>query len=172
MTHVMLDLETWGLQPGCDLRSIGAVVFDPFHGSLGGDFYVNTNSGAQWGLVRDAGTVAWWEQQSAAAKAAFNRDIWPLDTALELFSNWMREVQCSRLWAMGPNFDVSILEAVYLAVGKKVPWHYRAPRCVRTMIDLAGIGKPPIIGTEHNALDDAKSQALHVIEAYKVLGLH
>src|SRR5688572_26631761 len=27
--HVMLDLETWGTEPGCDIRSIGACVFVP-----------------------------------------------------------------------------------------------------------------------------------------------
>lgn len=32
--HIMLDLETWGLKPGHDLRSIGACVFDPFIGSV------------------------------------------------------------------------------------------------------------------------------------------
>lgn len=30
--HIMLDLETWGTEPGCDIRSIGACVFDPLYG--------------------------------------------------------------------------------------------------------------------------------------------
>jgi hypothetical protein len=34
--HVMLDLETWGTEPGCDLRSIGACVFDPLTGEVAG----------------------------------------------------------------------------------------------------------------------------------------
>ena len=29
MIHISLDLETWGTEPGCDIRSIGACVFDP-----------------------------------------------------------------------------------------------------------------------------------------------
>jgi len=33
--HIMLDLETWGKAPGCDLRSIGACVFDPLTGTVG-----------------------------------------------------------------------------------------------------------------------------------------
>jgi hypothetical protein len=33
--HVMLDLETWGRTPGSDIRSIGAVVFDPTTGTVG-----------------------------------------------------------------------------------------------------------------------------------------
>jgi len=35
MTHIMLDLETWGRTPGSDIRSIGAVVFDPVAGTVG-----------------------------------------------------------------------------------------------------------------------------------------
>ena len=34
---VMLDLETWGTEPGCDIRSIGACVFDPVTGTVAGD---------------------------------------------------------------------------------------------------------------------------------------
>lgn len=33
--HVMLDLETWGKKPGCDLRSISACIFAP-HARHGG----------------------------------------------------------------------------------------------------------------------------------------
>lgn len=32
MIDIMLDLETWGTTPGSDIRSIGAVVFDPLAG--------------------------------------------------------------------------------------------------------------------------------------------
>lgn len=33
---IMLDLETWGTTPGSDIRSIGACVFDPQQGWVGG----------------------------------------------------------------------------------------------------------------------------------------
>lgn len=33
--HIMLDLETWGRTPGSDIRSIGAVVFNPVAGTVG-----------------------------------------------------------------------------------------------------------------------------------------
>jgi hypothetical protein len=32
--HIMIDLETWGKKPGCDIRSIGACVFDPITGEV------------------------------------------------------------------------------------------------------------------------------------------
>jgi hypothetical protein len=58
--HVMLDLETWGTEPGCDIRSIGACVFDPVLGWVGAPgqfdperiefFYIATdNPRGYWG---------------------------------------------------------------------------------------------------------------------------
>lgn len=32
--HIMIDLETWGTEPGSDIRSIGACVFDPLTGEI------------------------------------------------------------------------------------------------------------------------------------------
>ena len=51
MTHIMVDLETWGTAPGCDIRSIGAVVFDPVAGTLGATFYVNVENPLPYGPV-------------------------------------------------------------------------------------------------------------------------
>jgi hypothetical protein len=34
--NIMIDLETWGKKPGCDIRSIGACVFDPLTGETCG----------------------------------------------------------------------------------------------------------------------------------------
>ncbi len=41
-THIMLDLETWGTEPGCDIRSIGACVFDPVTGYVAGMPQIDT----------------------------------------------------------------------------------------------------------------------------------
>ena len=78
-----------------------------------------------------------------------------------------------RIWANGPHFDISILEAVYHAVGLPVPWHYRAPRDFRTITDAAGMTREEFsnYGDAHNALHDAIAQAMTVCEAYKRLGL-
>ena len=63
-THIMLDLETWGKRPGCDIRSIGAVVFDPVASGgwsvsdrtlMNGDtFYIATDNPIcpDWGNTR------------------------------------------------------------------------------------------------------------------------
>lgn len=210
--HIMLDLETWGKRPGCDLRSIGAVVFDPVAGivcydaspSPGGTFYVATDNPTEqaepvqigisryelpaqrkyWWLTRDPETVKWWSEQSSEAQAAFANPV-DLKDALELFDQWLSQfakfddfaskadLSHVRIWANGPQFDVSILEAAYHAVQLPTPWHYRAPRDFRTITEAAGMTPSDFCnyGEAHNALDDAIAQAMTVCEAYKRLGL-
>lgn len=48
-THIMVDLETWGKIPGSDIRSIGAVVFDPILGTVGAECLTcNGGRNANW----------------------------------------------------------------------------------------------------------------------------
>lgn len=163
---IMLDTETWGTEPGCDIRSIGACVFSPetglvHDGSLGTikPFYiacdnpatmVTSNDGRRYPLTRDPRTVQWWSEQSDEAQAAFADPV-DLREALERFAEWLegvhpfeeiggaREYTPLRLWSHGAHFDGPILAAAYRAVGLPVPWHYRAPRDTRTAFDMAGI---------------------------------
>lgn len=191
MTHIMFDLETWGTTPGSDIRSIGAVVFDPVTGLVhhykpnGGTFYVAcSNPDNKYPLIRDPETVRWWGDQSAEAQAAFANPV-DLVEALRLFGEWLGVVnggECTnmrdsplRLWANDPHFDEAILNAAYRAVGLPVPWYYRAPRSMKTVLDLANITREEMKqfahGTVHNALDDAISQANIVCEGYRRLRL-
>lgn len=208
---IMLDLETWGKKPGCDIRSIGACVFNPLtgfvhDGTLGTfkTFYVATDNvisftqwkglneptsynGLRYPLTRDPETVQWWKDQSPEAQAAFENPV-DLRRALFDFTTWLGNVSGHpttalvngsfpaniRIWANDPHFDVSILAAVFDAVGLPVPWHYRSPRSMKTAIDMAGL-KPEEYcnyGTAHNALDDAIAQAMTVCKAYERLGLN
>ena len=161
--HVMLDLETWGTEPGCDIRSIGACVFDPVAGTVSDDqqFYIACDNPItaspydrelKYPLTRDPRTVQWWSEQSDEAQAAFADPV-DLRDALWRFGDWLHTVDRNlsypdgahrltddiRLWSHGPAFDPPILAAAYRAVGLPVPWHYRAPRDTRTCFDMAGI---------------------------------
>jgi hypothetical protein len=76
--HISFDLETWGTEPGCDIRSIGACVFNPMtrhvpHGDGPGCFYVNTVGGKRRGLKRNTKTVEWWQDQSVKTKALMHK---------------------------------------------------------------------------------------------------
>jgi len=227
-THIMLDLETWGKRPGCDIRSIGACVFDPHAvgGSrraridetpdengrvtfgddcIGETFYIATDNPISpnvrpnfsdpndpfadrtYPLHRDPDTVKWWSEQSEEAQSAF-ADAVDLRHALVQSGEWLMLQSAElhiygnpiwspptdlRIYAHGPQFDISILEAAYHAVDLPVPWHYRAPRDTRTVFDIAGIDDhsawlkqyPGPLGVPHHALDDAICQARAVYAA-------
>lgn len=115
VTHISLDLETWGTRPGADIRSIGACVFDPVTGYVGAPNIENKSIGAhrfyiacdnppdplwadwngeppvKYPLHRDPRTVQWWSEQSDEAQAAF-ADLVDLREALERFDAWLQSV--------------------------------------------------------------------------------
>lgn len=169
MRHVMLDLETMGTSPGSAIMSIGAVEFDVKKG-LGKEFYsvVSLQSCLDVGLRIDASTLMWWLQQSDEARQALSDQPAQLAQALMSFVEYL-DVNC-KVWAHGAAFDGPILTAAYKACGITEPYSYRNLRDTRTIYDLAGIRPSNSVGTYHNALDDAKTQALDVIKAFKALG--
>jgi len=174
--HVMLDLETWGTAPGCALRSIGAVAFDPSDEFAGGEhFYANIEreSCEAYGLTVDPKTVEWWERQSREAREALLTDPHPLMLVVTEFHAWWRRIGATYVWSNGANFDEPIWSAVSRAVGADVPWQFWNVRDTRTIWDAAGINPKKIArsGTAHNAFADAKHQATCVCRAYSKLGL-
>lgn len=138
----------------------------------------------KYALQRDPETVKWWNDQSAEAQAAFADPV-DLTRALNDFSAWLNNLSdertaatnpSMRIYAHGPQFDISILEAAYHACGLPVPWHYRSPRDTRTVLDMAGIDDDGDgsyrtylsqfnTGTYHHALDDAIAQAKAMVDA-------
>lgn len=178
MNHLMIDLETWGKRPGCALRSIGACFFKPKLikdaalgplAMVGDDFYANVELEGQQelGLHLDPDTQRWWGEQSAEAQAAFADDPQALSVALLRFTHWVA-AKCDpvelRVWCHGAGFDVPIVEACLHALQRPVPWKFWNVRCTRTIYEMAGVSLKdyPRAGTHHNALADAKHQAMCV----------
>lgn len=171
MRDLMIDIETLGNRPGSVILSIGAVAFDAETGEIGEEFYdaIDPSSAAAAGLTTDISTMMWWMKQSQEAQDAAFSGKTAIELALAKLAFYALRVGATRVWAKPPSFDLVLLEAAFRACNLDVPWHFRTHRDCRTIFDLAGIS-PPSLGTAHNALDDAKSQALGVIAAYAKLG--
>lgn len=177
--HVMIDIETLGTKPGAVIASIGAVEFDPYENTIGREFYaaIDIRSCQNVGLTIDAGTLLWWLDRSEVAKCATFFGMDTIHNALLGLARFINSGNDRRfIWANSPQFDCSILEAAYSKCGHLVPWNHRAHRDARTIFDLAQINfKDPEFwvngGEPHNALDDARAQALAVAAAYRKLGL-
>lgn len=179
MNDVMTDLETLGQRAGCVILSIGAVAFDHKTEKLGPEFYqvVRVSSCEEAGLHINPETVAWWESQNPEAQkvlkqARAGRGNKSLTDSLELFNKYLHQFgpKSVKVWGNGSDFDNAILTNCYAAVGMKGGWEFWNNRCFRTLKGLAPSIKIERTGTYHNALDDAKTQALHAIKVLKHLG--
>lgn len=169
MRHIMLDLETLGTKPGCVVLSFGAVAFDPYRGTLGETFYRKIDLETELGAGRkvSAATLKWWLDQSEAARKEAFSGTYPAFIVAAEFSDFWKSQEAEFIWANDPTFDCDVWEA---AAGW-VPWNFRAPRSCRTIFDLAGIWPDRSVGVAHNALDDAKNQAVAVMKCYAKLGV-
>ena len=177
---MMLDIETLGNGYNACILSIGAIYFDK--GSLGKSFYsvVNLHSCKLFGLTTDPGAIDFWESQAEKIPAEYNAyvqaqkpDAWTLTFVLDTFSEFCNvyNKKPERVWGKGSDFDNVVITSAYKATGRKVPWHFRANSCYRTLARL----HPNIISDshvnsiysdvpgyiKHHALNDAREQAYH-----------
>lgn len=168
--NVMVDLETYGTVPGCVMLSIGAVAFDPYTQTLGPAFYcvINIADQQEKGLHVDENTVKWWSSQSLEAREVITQAEeagCTLTEALNKFTAYLTEfgIKSVKLWGNGSDFDNAILACGYRAIGQTAPWIPWNNRCYRTLKNMVKVPSQTRQGTYHNALDDAKTQALHAI---------
>lgn len=161
----MLDLETLGTTPGSIIVSIGAVKFDA--SGLGDTFYqrIDFAEAQKEGFKLNADTVRWWLGQSDESRQELVKTDGCVDTAaaLYMFNSFVGDSD-PLLWGNGASFDNSLLAAAYEHLGISKPWKFWNDRCYRTMKGLhPDIPLAKRTGTHHNALDDAISQAEHLI---------
>lgn len=180
MRDIMLDLECTDSKRTAAIVSIGAVYFDTHKQKLGAEFYYEISiKGIQEQLDRGRSlsldTMVWWLAQSDSA-----RNVWQkndqvkvkLVTALYEFSKFCALSENPvRIWGNGADYDNVVLRDCYETFNIKTPWQYRHNRCYRTIKALHNKAHTQMEreGTHHNGLDDAKSQALHLMKMLKDL---
>lgn len=169
--HIMIDLETMGTRPDAPIVSIGAVSFNS--DGIVSEFYANVDlaSSTNSGAVIDPNTVMWWMSQSDEARAALlvKEDEYSLVGALSALSNWFPD-EVAGVWGNGASFDNVILSESYLRAAVLRPWPFWKDRCYRTVKNMYPDVPMTRGGTHHNALDDARTQAEHLIAISKSRG--
>lgn len=183
MNNVMIDLETLGTQPGSVILSIGAVLFDPslpVDECLGEEFYmvVSTASCIEHGLQMSQATIDWWSKQSPEARTVIDQANDNSDLATNTLHTALTQLTAFlpvgvKVWSNGANFDQPLLDVAYDRIGSVVPWKYYNSRCYRTIIGLYPDEKSvrPATVCAHNALEDAKWQARHMVNIARLMGL-
>ena len=179
VNHIMMDLETLGTVPGCVGLSIGACQFHPDRGHISTEFYavISLEDSLANLLATDPDTEEWWSRQSAEAQAVLHEARHPkarkLADVLEEFNLWQKDIgpkSSLRMWGNGADFDNPILRVMYDCAKVKPYAGSYGGRCYRTVKNLDELfgfdfrfHKLERQGTHHNALDDAKSQAHHLM---------
>lgn len=162
-TQVMLDLETFGTKPGSAIVSIGAVKFND--NEILDSFYerVDINSCITWGMTVDMSTILWWMGQPDEPRKEIIQAGKPIGEVLFLFSRFVND-ENAEIWGNGSNFDNVLLSEAYRLNRITRPWGYQGDRCYRTLKNLYKDIKVDREGTLHNALEDAKYQAKHLMK--------
>jgi len=166
----MIDLETMGVTPNCPVISIGAVAFNST--GIKAEFEINLDLKEQIDSgkrICSADTIGWWIGQFSDAKRVFKFDAVPVRIALEklcvfIVNNDSGDTRF--VWGNGSYFDISIMEDLFRQYGLHIPWSFLNVMDLRTYKRFfpSAFG---FKGTEHNALDDARYQALCVINGMK-----
>ena len=172
MMNVMLDIETLDTSTSAVILSIGAVKFDiekpgvlleAFHEHIDIDTCVAS------GRTMSGNTILWWLEQSEAARTkllAATRI--PLNDALLKLSTFIG--RDDRVWGNGAAFDNAILADAYRKANIPLPWRYYNDRCYRTLKNMyPDVAKPDTGGVDHDALDDAVKQALHLQNIFEYM---
>lgn len=168
MNDLMIDLETLGTDPNTPVISIGAIFFDIASKTLGGSFYMalDINEQIARGRKPTGDTLKWWLQQADAAKKVFHEKAKPVPEVLNLFNQWFKATNPkANAWGNGSTFDISIMEDMFKDYKLDKPWSHNKVMDLRTFRRFCAKGASvKKEGTDHNALDDAISQAKFVLE--------
>lgn len=172
MNNMMCDMETWGKKPGCAIRSLGAVPFDPYGEGHGEAFYANITdeSCLSVGLIKEEDTVSWWARQGSRAQEILLKDQRPLTEVADEFDEFWRKSRVIFPWGNGAGFDPVLWESAMDKIGRRTPWHYTDIRCVRTAYDMGLFERNSVrMGglIKHYALDDCRYQVACVQRAYR-----
>jgi hypothetical protein len=169
--HLMVDLETLDVKPTATVLTLGAVRFDPYSNAPMKELYlrVDIDSQDKLGCTVDDNTLKWWNQQDVSImEEAFNPvDRIPIHEVINQFHAlaW----NCDAFWSHGATFDLMILQNLYDKLGRTYPWQYWQMRDTRTLFDIGFDAEMPQ-AAKHNALEDAKRQAIGVRNVYRKLG--
>lgn len=166
---IMIDIETFSTDHNASILSIGAVKFSLEKG-IYDTFYqkITEESCHKFGLHFDPETIKWWSTQDSTILEDLKSGGIELDVALKQFSDWYGSDSYS-VWCKGPHFDITIMENALKAVCVPYPWKYNDIRDYRT-VELLHYTNYDVPNTAlHNALEDAKHQAAHLLKIFRSL---
>jgi exodeoxyribonuclease VIII len=177
--HATTDLETMGNTTTAAIVAIGCVAFSDEHNGTA-EFYrlVDLESSLDAGLTVTASTITWWLSQSDEARQDLtNRNHEALEPLYAALTGWSKFLTQHTTVVEGryvsnrfhhwthATFDAPILTHAWSRVfneSRTPPIPYKCQRDIRTLDMLCPIEYPKRSNIHHNALDDARYQAVYI----------
>lgn len=174
--HIMWDLETFGIKRNSIIWSAGAVKFTK--NGIVDRFQVGIDPKdmEQYGAKIDASTFDYWMQDKMADARRIYNTLAKVDlhSALSGLADWIAlevdadnnpiaDYEVGSAFGKGSTFDNVLLKDAYDMAGLKYPLHYRQDECYRTIANRYPFIEYVQFGVAHDSLDDAVSQAEHLL---------
>lgn len=163
--HVMIDLETLGLNSSAVLLSLGAVKFDFNTLQVVDRFecFFRLSDQQEHGRTISTDTLRWWMQQSDDARQVFaSSQELTNEQCLVRFNEFLRTPEpVAGVWGNGAAFDNALLRNFYYAYKLKPAWSHREDFCFRTFNAMFATAETRAManpGVVHDALADAQFQ--------------
>ena len=172
--HVMLDIETLATTPDAVVMSVGVVKFDPQSGTPYNKTLWRPDIDEQTERDRHVSdsTLEWWGKQADHIQEdAFS------DEGRIPVTEFMKElnrycVGMDKIWCQGPQFDMLILEILYIQWGHHFGWQFWQVMDCRTLFQLMPVDPRKAIQQDlHSADADAYYQAIGVQQCYEHFGI-
>lgn len=117
--HVMLDIETLATTPDAVVMSVGVVKFDPHNGKPYSKTLWRPDIDEQTARDRHISdsTLEWWSKQPAHIQedAFSDEGRIPVVEFMKELNRYC--VGMEKIWCQGPQFDMLILENLYIQWG-------------------------------------------------------
>ena len=170
----MLDIETLATTPDAVVMSVGVVKFDPHTGTPYNKTLWRPDIDEQTERDRHVSesTLEWWAKQpDHIQEDAFS------DEGRIPVTEFMKElnrycVGMEKIWCQGPQFDMLILENLYIQYGHHFGWQFWQVMDCRTLFQLMPVDPRKAIQQDlHSADADAYYQAIGVQQCYEHFGI-
>lgn len=164
MEHLMLDLETLGLNENAVITQIGAIYFNPKTGVVGDTFIrnIDIDNSIKEGHTIDADALLWWLRQPRE-DVSWIKDTVTISQALHEYAIFTAR-KLSVVWCH-TTFDAPIIGSASKKHNVLLPYTYKNYRDIRTLMDLMEIDIKTLTLKKkktHNALEDCMYQAEYV----------
>lgn len=173
MRHLMIDIETLGVEHDAIMIQLAGVFFDPETGVMGEEFCQNIDAKScqALGFTTTESTINWWKKQDPVIIEQLKQNKKSIQETMEDFSKFIGDRYDLIIWSHA-TFDFVIVQN-YLKKLKVGHFIFKNARDIRTLVDLADLNLNDYDWSKktHNALDDCKFQVSYCMDALNKIRL-